>query len=96
MNIALDGIMIFGAFAGASIAYFSGNPWVGSDFSNDGGSVGSQCSCCGEHRYHADQIVSGTAINILAIGVPAMSANILFGSTISIPILIFAFVITLP
>lgn len=81
VNIALDGIMIFGAFAGASIAYFSGNPWLGLISAMMVGALVANVHAVASIRYHADQIVSGTAINILAIGVPAMIANILFGST---------------
>jgi len=29
INIGLEGMMYFGAFAGAAVAYFSQNPWLG-------------------------------------------------------------------
>ena len=81
VNIALDGIMIFGAFAGAWLAYETGNPWVGLIGAMITGALVANIHAIASIRYHADQIVSGTAINLLAIGVPAMMSHALFGST---------------
>ena len=81
VNIALDGIMIFGAFAAASVAYETGNPWLGLMAAVIVGGMIAHVHGVASIRYQADQIVSGTAINILAIGVPAMLANALYGST---------------
>lgn len=81
VNIALDGIMIFGAFAAASVAYETGNPWYGLVAAVMVGGTVAHVHGVASIRYQADQIVSGTAINLLAIGVPAMLANALYGST---------------
>lgn len=81
VNIALDGIMIFGAFAAASVALETGNPWWGLIAAVMVGGLIAHVHGIASIRYQADQIVSGTAINILAIGVPAMLANALYGST---------------
>lgn len=81
VNIALDGIMIFGAFAAASVAYELNNPWMGLMAAVIVGGLIAHLHGVTSIRYQADQIVSGTAINLLAIGVPAMLANALYGST---------------
>ena len=85
VNIALDGIMIFGAFAGAVIAYETGNPWYGLLGAMLIGGLIAHIHGIASIRYQADQVVSGTAINLLAIGVPAMLANALYNSTTVTP-----------
>ena len=81
VNIALDGIMIFGAFSGAVIAYETGNPWIGVLGAMLIGGLVAHIHGIASIRYQADQIVSGTAINLLAIGVPAVVSNALYHST---------------
>ncbi len=85
VNIALDGIMIFGAFAGAAIAYETGNPWIGLMGAVMVGALIAHIHGVASIRYRADQVVSGTAINLLAIGVPAMLANGFYDTTSSTP-----------
>lgn len=85
VNIALDGIMIFGAFAGAVIAYETANPWYGLIGAMIIGGLIAHIHGIASIRYQADQVVSGTAINLLAIGVPAMLANAFYNSTTVTP-----------
>jgi simple sugar transport system permease protein len=85
VNIALDGIMIFGAFSGAVIAYETGNPWFGLLGAMLIGGLIAHIHGIASIRYQADQVVSGTAINILALGVPALLANALYNSTTVTP-----------
>jgi general nucleoside transport system permease protein len=85
VNIALDGIMIFGAFAGAVIAYETANPWYGLIGAMIIGGLIAHVHGIASIRYQADQVVSGTAINLLAIGVPAMLANAFYNSTTVTP-----------
>ncbi len=85
VNIALEGIMIFGAFTGAVIAFETGNPWFGVLGAMVTGGLVAHIHGVASIRYRADQIVSGTAINILAIGVPAVLANALYNSTTVTP-----------
>ena len=81
VNIALDGIMIFGAFAGAVVAFETANPWFGVIAAMIVGGLIAHIHGIASIRYQADQVVSGTAINLLAIGAPAVLANALYGST---------------
>ena len=85
VNIALDGIMIFGAFSGASVAFMTGNPWYGVLAAVLCGGLIAHIHGIASIKYHADQVISGTAINILAIGVPALFSNHFFGSTSNTP-----------
>ena len=81
VNIALEGIMIFGAFSGAVIAFETANPWLGVLGAMLIGGMIAHVHGIASIRYQADQIVSGTAINILAVGVPAVLSNALYSST---------------
>lgn len=85
VNIALDGIMIFGAFVGAVIAFETGNPWYGLLAAMVIGGLIAHIHGIASIRYQADQVVSATAINLLAIGVPAVLANALYNSTTVTP-----------
>ncbi len=85
VNIALDGIMIFGAFTGAVVAYETANPWYGLLAAMALGGLVAHIHGIASIRYQADQVVSGTAINLLAIGVPAVLSNALYNSTTVTP-----------
>jgi general nucleoside transport system permease protein len=85
VNIALEGIMIFGAFTGAVIAFETGNPWYGLLAAMLVGGIVAHIHGIASIRYQADQVVSATAINLLAIGVPAVLANALYNSTTVTP-----------
>jgi len=81
VNIALDGIMIFGAFFGAVVAFETKDPWFGLLAAMVGGGMIGFVHGIAAIRFHTDQIVSGTAINILALGLPSLFSNALYNST---------------
>ena len=85
VNIALEGIMIFGAFTGAVVAFETQNPWYGLLAAMLIGGLVAHIHGIASIRYQADQVVSATAINLLAIGVPAVLANALYNSTTVTP-----------
>jgi ABC-type uncharacterized transport system permease subunit len=85
VNIALEGIMLAGAFTAAAVTYAAGSPWAGLL-----GGIGAGLLIAAIHalaciRYKADQVVSGTAINILMFGVPGFLSGALFLSSGSTP-----------
>jgi general nucleoside transport system permease protein len=85
VNIALEGTMLAGAFTAAAVTYAAGSPWVGLL-----GGIGAGLLIAAIHalaciRYRADQVVSGTAINILMSGVPGFLSGALFLSSGSTP-----------
>lgn len=88
INIALEGMMLAGAFTAAAVTYAVGNPFVGLLAGMGAGVVIAGIHALACIRYHADQVVTGTAINILMIGVPPLLSGAFFlssGSTPQIP-----------
>jgi simple sugar transport system permease protein len=85
INIALEGIMLAGAFTAAAVTHFAGSPWVGLLAAVVAGTLVALLHAVACIRYHADQVVSGMAINILLLGVPALLAGALFESTGATP-----------
>lgn len=85
INIALEGIMLAGAFTAAAVTIFSHNPWVGVLAAIISGVVVASVLGVATIKYQADQVVSGTAINILFLGVPALLSGAFFDSTGATP-----------
>jgi simple sugar transport system permease protein len=88
INIALEGLMLAGAFTAAAVTHYAGSPWVGLLAGILAGVAVAAVHAVACIRFNADQVVSGTAINILMTGVPAMLSGALFlssGSTPQIP-----------
>jgi len=83
VNIALEGIMMVGAFAGASMTVVLEPitplaPWIGLLTGIAAGMVFSLIHAFTSIHLKADQIISGTAMNILAGGLTVYLCQILF------------------
>jgi len=88
INIALEGMMLAGAFTAAAITHAAGNPFVGLLAGMGAGLLIALIHAVACIRYKADQVVTGTAINILMLGMPAFLSGAFFlssGSTPQIP-----------
>ena len=88
INIALEGMMLAGAFTAAAVTYAVGNPFVGLLAGMAAGALIAAIHAVACISYKADQVVTGTAINILMIGMPAFLSGAFFlssGSTPQIP-----------
>lgn len=85
INIALEGIMLAGAFTGAAVTHYTHNPWVGLLGGIGAGVVVAAIHAVACIKYKADQVVSGMAINILMLGVPALLSGAFFESTGATP-----------
>lgn len=85
INIALEGLMLAGAFSAAAMTYYSGSPWVGLLCGISAGALLAAIYAVFVIQFKADQVVSGTAINILMIGMPGLLSGALFLSTGSTP-----------
>jgi ABC-type uncharacterized transport system permease subunit len=85
VNIALEGILLAGAFAAASVTWLSGSPWVGLMAGAAAGLLVALIHAVACIRFRADQVVTGTAINILMIGIPGFLSGALFQSSGSTP-----------
>jgi simple sugar transport system permease protein len=88
INIALEGMMLAGAFTAAAVTYAVGNPFVGLAAGMLAGMLIAAVHAVACIQYKADQVVTGTAINILMLGLPAFLSGAFFlssGSTPQIP-----------
>jgi len=88
INIALEGMMLAGAFTAAAVTYATGSPYVGLVAGMMAGMLIAAIHAVACIQYQADQVVTGTAINILMLGMPAFLSGAFFlssGSTPQIP-----------
>jgi general nucleoside transport system permease protein len=85
INIALEGLMLAGAFTSATVTYYSGNPWIGLAAAIAAGIFVALLHAVACISFRADQVVTGTAINILMLGVPTLLNSALFQTTGSTP-----------
>jgi len=85
INIALEGIMLSGAFTAAAVTALYHNPWLGLFSAAIAGLLVSLIHAVASIRFRANQVVVGTAINILFLGVPPLVSGALFQSTGSTP-----------
>ena len=85
INIALEGMMLAGAFTAAAVTHAAGNPAVGLLAGMTAGMLIALIHAVACIRYRADQVVTGTAINILMIGMPAFLSGAFFLSSGSTP-----------
>jgi general nucleoside transport system permease protein len=85
INIALEGIMLAGAFTAAVVTFYAADPWVGVLAAVGAGALIGLLHGVATITFRADQVVSGTAINILFLGVPALLSGALFDTTGSTP-----------
>jgi simple sugar transport system permease protein len=84
VNIALEGLMMVGAFAGATVTVFlephtNLAPWIGVLAGLLFGSLMAVIHAYVSINLKADQVISGTAINLLAGGLTIYFAQVFFG-----------------
>jgi general nucleoside transport system permease protein len=88
INIALEGLMLAGAFTAAAVTHYAGDPWIGLLSAVAAGTAVAALLAIVCIRFKADQVVAGTAINIMFLGLPAVLSGALFlssGATPQIP-----------
>lgn len=85
VQIALEGLMLMGALGAAIVAYYSQNPYLGFLAGGLCGVVFSLVFSFFALFLKADQIIVGTAINILAVGLAPFVTKIIFDVTGSTP-----------
>ncbi|WP_163338856.1 ABC transporter permease [Desulfopila sp. IMCC35008] len=78
VNIGLEGMMFFGAFVGAAVAYFANDPWLGLLCAALGGAMWGLVHAVACVTFSAEQIVSGIAINFLGAGSALFISRMLF------------------
>jgi len=85
INIALEGLMLAGAFTSAVVTHYARDPWIGLLAGILAGMFVASIHAVACIRFDANQVVTGTAINILMLGVPTLLSGALFQTTGSTP-----------
>src|SRR5438128_2054688 len=85
INIALEGLMLVGAFTAATVTHYAGSPWIGLFAAVAAGVFIASIHAVACIQFGANQVVTGTAINILMLGVPTLLSGALFETTGSTP-----------
>ena len=78
-NIALEGIMKLGAFIAAVFIFYTGNPWIGLIMGMIGGLVLAFLHAYVSIEWSANQIVSATALILIAQGIVGFLMKPIFG-----------------
>ncbi|MFV9509788.1 ABC transporter permease [Tepidibacillus sp. LV47] len=87
VNIGLEGMMTVGAFVGATVGYFTGNPWLAFLAAGVAGAFLALFHAIASVSFAADQVVSGIAINFLGPGLALFFSRLFFeGATMTKPI----------
>jgi general nucleoside transport system permease protein len=80
INIALEGLMLSGAFTAAVVTYQLNNPYIGFAAGMIAGALTALIYAIAVIRFEADQVVAGFAINILMLGLPAVISSRIYDS----------------
>ena len=68
VNIGIEGMMTIGAFVGAAVGYFSGNPWLGFICAGLAGALFGLIHAFASVTCKSDQTVCGIAMNLIGPG----------------------------
>ncbi len=85
INIALEGLMLAGAFTAAVATYQLQNPYLGFLCGIGAGAVVALIYAISVIQFEADQVVAGFGINILMVGLPAVISAAVYDSAGSTP-----------
>ncbi|HEX3039088.1 MAG TPA: ABC transporter permease [Caproiciproducens sp.] len=78
VNIGIEGMMTVGAFTGAAVSYFTGNPWLGFLAAGATGGLTALLHAVASITFKADQTISGIAINLIGPGFALFFCRLLF------------------
>jgi len=90
INIALEGLMLMGAFTAAVMTYELNNPFLGLLCGVIAGGALAFVYAVATIKFEADQVVAGMAINFLMFGLPALISGSVYDSTGSTPQLLIS------
>jgi ABC-type uncharacterized transport system permease subunit len=85
INIALEGLMLTGAFTAAVATYELNNPYLGFLCGIAAGAAVALIYAVAVIKFEADQVVAGFAINILMLGLPQLLSGAIYDSSGSTP-----------
>lgn len=79
INIGLEGMMLFGAFSGALVAVIAHNPWLGLLGAAVVGALIACVHALATITFRSNQIISGVAVNLLAVGGTVFLTQVFMG-----------------
>jgi general nucleoside transport system permease protein len=79
VNIAMEGLMLVSAFFGVTVTLFTGNVWLGVAAACAASMSFAALHAWASINLRADQVISGTAINILALGTTGFLMETIYG-----------------
>lgn len=85
ISLTLEGYMLGGAFAAVLGGFYTGSPMAAALAGVSGGLVLALLHAVASIRYRADQVVTGIAINLFALGVTRFFLKLVFGSSSNSP-----------
>jgi len=85
INIALEGLMLAGAFTAAAMTFELNNPYLGMLCAVIAGGFLSFIYAVAVIKFEANQVVAGTAINFLMLGLPQLISGAVYDSSGSTP-----------
>lgn len=80
INVALEGLMLIGAFAGVLIAYYAQSAWIGTLAAVAAGALFAGLLALAVLGLRANLIVAGLALNLLVLGLTRYLLQILFAT----------------
>jgi len=80
INIALEGLMLAGAFTAAVVTYELSNPYLGFLAGLASGAFLALIFAIAVIKFEADQVVAGFSISLLMVGLPAVISSRLYDS----------------
>ncbi|MGL5438823.1 MAG: ABC transporter permease [Filifactoraceae bacterium] len=84
VNIGIEGMMTVGAFAGATVGFYTANPWLGFLTAGIAGGILGLLHAFASITLKADQTISGVAINFIGLGISLFLCRLFFaGATMS-------------
>src|SRR5262245_59333144 len=81
VNIALEGLMLAGAFTAAAVTFYAHSAWAGLGAAIAAAALVAFVLAVACIRFKANEVVAGTGINILFLGLPAVLGGALFSSS---------------
>lgn len=85
VSLSLEGYMLCGAFAAVIGSHYTGSAWLAVLCGVGGGLVLSGIHAVGTLRFRADQVVTGVAINLFAVGITRFLLQLAFDSSSNSP-----------
>ena len=87
VNIGIEGMMTIGAFTGATVGYFTRNPWIGFICAGIAGAICGLVHAFASVTCKSDQTVCGIAMNLVGPGLALFLCRLLFdGATQTLPV----------